>query len=105
MDPKLSTGLVFLALLSIGLYGTLAYTVWNLQGEVHSLRKNVKTVNLQRDEASNFISSLKRITQRTRRDSTSQSATEILTHALTELIEKKLITLMDCNINDRNLMH
>ena len=103
MDPKLSTGLVFLALLSIGLYGTLAYTVWNLQGEVHSLRKNVKTVSLRRDEASNFISSLKQITQRTRRDSTSQSATEILTNALTELIEKKLITLMDCNINDRNL--
>ena len=111
MSNKLTVFLVTTAvLLFVAMYGSLGFTVWNLKTEnavisnkLQSLEKIVDGENFvhMSDQASVFLlESLKRIP---RQASTSRSATEILADALTELIEKKLYTLMECARDENNL--
>ena len=90
-------------LLFVALYGSLSLTVWNLKNE--NERFHNELVDLRKvvgsDQAPiSLLNSLKRIS---RQASTSQSATEILADALTELIEKKLYTLMKCDRDKNNM--
>ena len=108
MNSKLTVVLATIAvLLFVALYGSLSFTVWNLKTEnavinnkLQNLEKIVDSTNFVSDQTSvSFLDSLKRISRRT---STSQSATEILADALTELIEKKLYTVMECKREENN---
>ena len=108
MNSKLTTVLGTIAvLLFVALYGSLSFTVWNLKTEnavinnkLQNLEKIADSANFVSDQTSaSFLDSLKRIS---RHASTSQSATELLADALTELIEKKLYTLMECKREENN---
>ena len=106
------------ALLTITLYGGLSFAVWNLHTQSVSLKTEVtelrslksENANLQNqiselrgfvganpnphssDEAT-VMDTLKRLT---RQSGSSQSTTDLLADALTELIENKLYTIMEC---------
>ena len=98
MNNKLTVFLVtIIVLLFMALYGSLSFTVWNLKSEneiFHSELKNFRKIIESDQTTVSLLDSLKRIS---REASDSQSATEILADALTELIEKKLYTLMECD--------
>ena len=115
MNQKLSVFFVTIAvLLFVALYGSLSFTVWDLNtklwnlktenavinNKLQNLEKTVNSANYVPDQASDsLLGSKKRIS---RQASTSLSATEILADALTELIEKKLYTLMECKREENN---
>ena len=119
MDAKDSLVSLALLLLSLGLFGSLSltYCVWNkqtevaseLQNELHSklqseladvrnelnkLQKELKNtdrrLHLLASEPSKDKGQLKR-NVRQAEDTDTPSATEILTNALTEIIERKLV--------------
>ena len=116
MDAK--DGLVFvLLLLSLGLFGSLTYCVWNKQTEVanevadlqkqlHKLQNELKNMNSREHigarEASYDKGQLKRNARQADEDTDTPSATEILTNALTEIIERKLKSYMNCDKNEYN---
>ena len=113
MDAK--DGLVFvLLLLSLGLFGGLTYCVWNKQTEVASdvadlqnkvleLQKNINSwMHLETSEPSQVKGQLKRNVRQTDEDTNTPSATELLTNALTEIIERKLVSYMNCSTNEYN---
>ena len=116
---------VILMLLSVGLFnGTLTYCVWNkqlelanelqrklksnLQSELQNELKNVfqvalnNRVHFQTSEPSQVKGLLKRDVRQADGETDTLSATEILTNALTEIIELKLTSYMDCNRNEYN---
>ena len=126
MDAK--DGLVFvLLLLSLGLFGSLTYCVWNkqtevanevadLQKELHKLKNKLEYMNsrehLGARKASYDKGQLKRNVRQADEDTDAPSATEILTNApsatelltnaLTEIIERKLVSYMNCDKNEYN---
>ena len=128
MDAKDSFFVFVLLLLSLGLLGSLSltYCVWNKQTEVTSELQNrlhseirsevqneLKSVfrvalnsrihlgtNLK--EASQIKGQLKRNLRSANEDTDTLSATEILTNALTEIIEMKLMSYMECNTDEYN---
>ena len=116
MDAK--DGLVFvLLLLSLGLFGSLTYFVWNKQTEVanevadlqkklHKLQNKLENMNsrehLGAKKPSYDKGQLKRDVRQADEDADTPSATEILTNALTEIIERKLISYMNCDKNEYN---
>ena len=120
MDAKDSI-VVILLLLSLGLFGSLNYCVWNkhaselvdLQNKLQELQKQVALNDKEQSQArksSQVKGQLKRNVRQAELEDTGQddgetdplSATEILTNALTEIIEQKLTSYMDCNRNDNN---
>ena len=124
MDAKDSI-VVILLLLSLGLFGSLTYCVWNKQSQLASelddlqnklqvqsevqieLKKMFQAtlndrVQYQASEHSQVKGQLKRNVRQADGETDTLSATEILTNALTEIIEMKLISYMDCNRNDYN---
>ena len=124
MDAKDSI-VVILLLLSLGLFGSLTYCVWNKQSQLASeldglqnklqvqsdvqieLKKMFQaTLNdraqYQASEHSQVKGQLKRNVRQADGETDTHSAIEILTNALTEIIEMKLTSYMDCNRNDYN---
>ena len=122
MDAKDSVFVFVLLLLSLGLFGSLSltYCVWNkqtdiqqelhnkLQSELQNELKNVfqaalnSRVHLGASEPSQDKDQLKRNVRQADEDTDAPSATEILTNALTEIIERKLVSYMNCNKNEYN---
>ena len=116
MDAK--DGLVFvLLLLSLGLFGSLTYCVWNkqtevanevadLQKELHKLQNKLEYMNsrvhVEAKEPFQNKAQLKRNVRQADEDTDTPSATEILTNALTEIIEIKLVSYMNCDKNEYN---
>ena len=115
MDAK--DGLVvFLLLQSLGLFGTVTYCVWNkqsqlaseldvLQNKLQELQNQVALNDKEQFQASKnsqVKGQLKRNVRQADGETDTLSATEILTNALTEIIEMKLISYMDCNRNVNN---
>ena len=115
MDAKDSI-VVILLLLSLGLFGSLTYCVWNkqsqlvselddLQNKLQELQNQVAPndkEHFQASKSSQVKGQLKRNVQQDDGETDPLSATEILTNALTEIIEMKLKSYMDCNRNDYN---
>ena len=115
MDAKDSI-VVILLLLSLGLFGSLTYSVWNkqsqlaselddLQNKLKELQKQVALNDKEQSQASKSSQvkgQLKRNVRQADGETDPLSATEILTNALTEIIELKLMSYMDCNRNDNN---
>jgi len=120
MDVKESV-VVFLLLFSLGLFGSL----WNkqsqlasefndlqiklqVQSEVQNELKEMFQVALnnrlrfQASDHSQDKGQLKRNVRQASTETDALSATEILTNALTEIIEMKLMSYMDCNRNEYN---
>ena len=82
-----------------------------LQNELHQLQNEMKivlqaTVNsrvhLGTSEPSQDKGQLKRNVRQVDEDTDTPSATEILTNALTEIIERKLVSYMNCDKNEYN---
>ena len=123
MDAKDSI-VVILLLLSLGLFGSLTYSVWNkqsqlsselvdLQNKLQELQKQVALNDKEQSRArksSQVKGQLKRNVRQAELGDIGQddgetdplSATEILTNALAEIIEQKLTSYMDCNRDDNN---
>ena len=115
MDAK-DCIVVILLLLSLGLFGSLTYCVWNkqsqlaselddLQNKLQELQNQVALNDkeqFQAREHSPVKGHLKRNVRQDDGETDTLSATEILTNALTEIIEMKLTSYMDCNRNDYN---
>ena len=115
MDAK-DVIVVILLLLSLGLFGSLTYCVWNkqsqlagelddLQNKLQELQNQVALNDKEQFQASGHSQAkgqLKRNMRQSDGETDMLSATEILTNALTEIIEMKLISYMDCNGNDYN---
>ena len=78
----------------------------DVQNELHELQNELKDtnsrVNVGASEPSQDKGQLKRNVRQADDDPDSLSATEILTNALTEIIEKKLVSFMNCNKNEYN---
>ncbi|XP_064388410.1 uncharacterized protein LOC135336507 [Halichondria panicea] len=114
--------IIAFVLLTISMYGGLFFAVWNLHTqstnqqnqitELQSLKSENANLQNQISELRGFVGAnpnphssdeatvmdtLKRLT---RQSGSSQSATDLLADALTELIEKKLYTIMDCDRDD-----
>ena len=126
MDAKDSLLVFVLLLLSLGLFGSLSltYCVWNKQTEVTSELQNELQRKIQRElqselknvlqaalntrmhlgasEPSQDKDQLKRNMRQADEDTDTPSATEILTNALTEIIERKLVSYMNCDKNEYN---
>ena len=126
MDAKDSFVFCALLLLSLGLFGSLSltYCVWNKQTEVTSDLQNElhhkfeselqnKLVNmfqaalnsrmhLGTSEPSKNKGQLKRNVRQADEDTDTPSATDILINVLTEIIEVKIISYMNCNKNEYN---
>ena len=98
-NPKLFVlqAITFAVLFTI--LGSLTFTVWNQGREIQTLREEVQTLKLNTEEVS--ISSIIGSLNRNRRDA-SQSSIDILANALTEIIDKKLYSIIDCNRNENN---
>ncbi len=98
-NPKLFVlqAITFAVLFTI--LGSLTFTAWNQGREIQTLREEVQTskLNTEEDSISSIIGSL----NRNRRDA-SQSSIDILANALTDIIEKKLYSIIDCNRNENN---
>ena len=117
---------VFLLLLSVGQFnGTLTYCVWykqlqlanevqnklesDLQSELRNELKNMFQAALNNrvqsltSQLSKVKGQLKRDVRQANGETDSLSATELLTNALTEIIEMKLTSYMDCNKNEHNV--
>ena len=111
MYQKLGITLVTITvLLFVALYGSLSFTVWNLKIEnavinnkLQNLEKIVNSPNTMSDHDQASVSLLNSLKRTSRQASTSQSATEILADALTERIEKKLYTIMECSRDEDNV--
>ena len=119
MDAKDSI-VVILLLLSLGLFGSLTFSVRNkqsrlgselddLQNKLQELQKQVALNDKEQLQASKSSQVKRNVRQAELRDTGQAdgetdplSATEILTKALTEIIELKLTSFMDCNRNDYN---
>ena len=112
MDAKDSV-VVILLLLSLGLFGSLTYCVWNkqsqlaselvdLQNKLQELQNQVALNDKEQFQHSQVKEQLKRNVRQADGETDTLSATEIPTNALTEIIEMKLISYMDCNRNDYN---
>ena len=124
MDAKDSI-VVILLLLSLGLFGSLTYCVWNKQSQLASeldglqnklqvqseVQIELKTmfqatlndrVQYQASKSSHVQGERKRNVRQADGETDTHSAIEILTNALTEIIEMKLTSYMDCNRNDYN---
>ena len=102
MSPKLTAILVSItAVLFLVVCGSLTVTLWSLTERVDKLQNELQDLQSKsfNPVSLSLINSLKRIS---RRDTTPQSATDILAGALNELIEKKLYTLMECSRRNNN---
>ena len=77
-----------------------------MQNEVHELQNELKDtksrVHLGASEPSQDKGQLKRNVRQADDDPDSLSATELLTNALTEIIERKLVSFMNCDKNEYN---
>ena len=127
MDAKDSI-VVLLLLQSLGLFGTVTYCVWNKQSQLASELDDIQNklqvqsdvqnelkkmfqaalndrVLLQASENSQVKGQLKRNVRQADGETDTLSATEILTNALTEIIEMKLMSYMDCNRNQIITFH
>ena len=131
MDAKVGVFVFAVWLLSLGLFGSLTFCVWNkqtkvaneladvqnelhskfqsefqnklkseledVQNELHKLQKELKNPNSRMhvgaSEPSQDKAHLKRNVRQADEDTAVPSATELLTNALTEIIERKLVTL------------
>ena len=129
MDAKDSFVFLVLLLLSLGLFGSLSLTfcLWNKQTEVASelqnerhtqceLKRELAGVHNELQELKNELKDrdsrfylepsqdkLKRGVRQADEDTDTPSATEILTNsALVEIIERKLVSFMNCNKNEDN---
>ena len=129
MDAKDSFLFLVLWLLSVGLFGSLGltYCVWNKQAEVtielqderntqSELKRELAAVHRELQQLKNEFKNtrfylgasepsqgkLKRNVRQADEDTDLPSATEILTNALTEIIERKLVSYMNCNKNEYN---
>ena len=125
MDAKDSFVFLVLLLLSLGLFGSLSLTfcLWNkhtevaseLQNErhtqnelkselagVHNELQELKNELKDRDNSEPSQDKLKRGVRQADEDTDTPSATEILTNALTEIIERKLVSYMNCDKNEYN---
>ena len=114
---------VFLLLLSVGLFnGTLTYCMWykqlqlanelqnklqsDLQSELRNELKNMfqaalnNRVQYHTSQPSEVKGQLKRDVRQAEGETDSLSTTELLTNALTEIIEMKLTSYMNCNKNE-----
>ena len=78
----------------------------DVQNELHKLQNELKDTNsrvhLGASEPSQDKDQLKRNVRQADDDPDSLSATEILTNALTEIIERKLVSYMNCDKNEYN---
>ena len=78
----------------------------DVQNELHKLQNELKYTNsrvhLGASEPSQDKGQLKRNVRQADDDADSLSATEILTNALTEIIERKLVSFMNCDKNEYN---
>ena len=78
----------------------------DVQDELHKLQNELKYTNsrvhLGASEPSQDKGQLKRNVRQADDDPDSLSATEILTNALTEIIERKLVSFMNCDKNEYN---
>ena len=78
----------------------------DVQNELHKLRNELKDTNsrvhLGASEPSQDKGQLKRNVRQADDDPDSLSATELLTNALTEIIERKLVSFMNCDKNEYN---
>ena len=78
----------------------------DVQNELHKLQNELKDTNsrvhLGASEPSQDKGQLKRNVRQADDDPDSLSATEILTNALTEIIERKLVSFMNCDKNEYN---
>ena len=115
MDTK-DCIVVFLLLQSLGLFGSVTYCVWNkqaqlaselddLQNKLQELQNQVALNDKEQFQASKnsqVKGQLKRNMRQADGENDTLSAIEILTNALTEIIEMKLISYMDCNRNEYN---
>ena len=112
MDAKDSI-VVILLLLSLGLFSSLTYCVWNkqsqlaselddLQNKLQELQNQVALNDKEHFQHSQVKGQLKRNVRQADGETDTLSAAEILTNALTEIIEMKLTSYMDCNRNDYN---
>ena len=123
MDAKDSLFVCVLLLLSLGLFGSLTYFVWNKQTEVaselqnelqmklqseladvrnelHKLQNDMNTrMHLGANKPSHDKAQLKRNARQADEDTDTPSATELLINALTEIIERKLASYMNCDKN------
>ena len=130
MDAKDSFVFLLLLLLSLGLFGSLSLTfcVWNKQAEVASELQNERHTQSElkgelagvhnelqelkklKDMVNRFYlgasgpsrDKLKRNVRQADEDTDTPSATEILTNALTEIIEMRLVSYMNCDKNEYN---
>ena len=115
MDAKDSI-VVILLLLSLGLFGSLTYCVWNKQSQLASelddLQNKLQELQIQvalsdkehfqASKSSPVKGQLKRNVRQDDGETDPLSATEIQNNTLTEIIEMKLTSYMDCNRNDYN---
>ena len=78
----------------------------DVQNELHKLQNELKDTNtrvhLGAGESSQDKGQLKRKVRQADDNPDSLSATEILTNALTEIIERKLVSFMNCDKNEYN---
>ena len=78
----------------------------DVQNKLHELQNELKDTNsrvhLGASEPSQDKGQLKRNVRQADEDTDSVSATEILTNALTEIIERKLVSFMNCDKNEYN---
>ena len=78
----------------------------DVQNKLHELQNELKDTNsrvhLGASESSQDKGQLKRNVRQADEDTDSLSATEILTNALTEIIERKLVSFMNCDKNEYN---
>ena len=74
----------------------------DVQNELHKLQNELKVTNNRASEPSQDKGQLKREVRQADDDPDGLSATEILTNALTEIIERKLVSFMNCDKNEYN---
>ena len=126
MDAKDRFVFFLLLLLSLGLFGSLSltYCLWNKQAEVASELQNELHSKLEselQDKLLNMFQvalssrmrvgaskpsqdkgQLKRNVRQADEDTDTPAATEILINALTEIIETKIVSYMNCDKNEYN---
>ena len=115
MDTK-DCIVVFLLLQSLGLFGSVTYSVWNKQSQLASelddLQNKLQELHsqvalndkeqFQGSKNSQVKGQLKQNVRQAHGETDTLSASEILTNALTDIMEMKLISYMDCNRNEYN---
>ena len=127
MDTKDGFLFLVLLLLSVGLLGSLGltYCVWNKQTEVTSelqderntqseLKRELAGVHRELQQFKNELKNTRfylgasepsqgKLKRKVRQaDEDTPCATDILTNALTEIVERKLVSYMNCNKNEHN---